>query len=311
MKIQHLVIIFSTLIIICSIILYKMIIVQLPLNNKKIVVVCTTTIIGDTIQKIAGDTIHLDILMGPGIDPHIYKPIEQDVFKISQADLILYHGLHLEARMADLFKRMNTMKPTFAVTKDIPTKLLIKVPEHEQCFDPHIWFDPTLWIYVINTITNILQLYIPKHAQLYEHNKQKFIEQVKYTYATTQKQINTININKRILITCHDAFSYFARAYNFKVISLQGINTASEASALDITSTIDTIIKNNIPTIFIESSIPIRNMQAIEQGVKAQGLSIQIGKELFSDALGDINSPEGTYLGMLTWNINSIIAGLI
>lgn len=278
--------------------------------TSKPLVVCTTTIIGDTIYQIAGDTINIEILMGPGVDPHLYKPIEQDVIKISQADIIFYNGLHLEARMGDLFEKMSSFKKTIAVSKDIPQELLIKSIGHGQFIDPHIWFDPRLWKYCIESITASLQTLSPKHYEKYQQNKIAFLNKLETTYHATYNEMLSIAPTKRILVTGHDAFSYFGQAYNCDVISLQGINTASEAGTKDVQNLINFIYNHKIPAIFVETSIPSRNIQALQQGVRARGFDVAIGDELFSDALGPISSKQGTYIGMLEYNVKAIIKGL-
>lgn len=290
--------------------LYQTIIKQTFTRQTKPYVVCTTTIIGDTIHQIAGNTIHLEILMGPGVDPHTYKPVENDLIKIVQADLIVYHGLHLEARMADLFKHLSSTKNTFPITQDIPCHLLISSNDDNSMFDPHVWFDPRLWIYAIQTMTHKLSQLIPEHAQLYQQNAQRFIHDLNALYASTKTELLEIPNQNRYLITSHDAFSYFAQAYDFNVVSLCGINTASEAGLCDVQNVIQTILQHKIPTIFVESSMPPRSMQAIQQGVIAHHHQVTIGKELYSDALGAPCSPANTYLDMLKYNIQAIKDGL-
>lgn len=289
---------------------FKVVIQQPSTQNSKLQVVCTTNIIGDAISNIAQDKVTLYMLMGPGVDPHLYKPIEQDITKIAQADIIFYNGLHLEARMADLFEHMSTMQPTIAVCKDIPEKMLIRSEEHEQYFDPHVWFDPVAWCYAIETISKTLQKYDPKHKDLYERNKQTYIHKIKQMYTNTKKELLKINKNKHFLITGHDAFEYFARAYNFDVMSLQGISTASEAGAKDIQDLANFILAHRIPAIFIETSIPPRNIQAVQQNVQSRGFQVHIGKELYSDALGTQGTPEGTYIGMMNYNTHAIVTDL-
>jgi manganese/zinc/iron transport system substrate-binding protein len=310
MRYRHLVI--SLVLILCSLfIVFSWIIFkQTTKDSTKPLVVCTTTIIGDTIKNIARDTIDLTILMGPGVDPHLYKPIEQDVLHISNAHIIFYNGLHLEARMTDLFEHLSSTKNTVAVTRDIPRDQLIQSPHLAQFVDPHVWFDPLLWIQVIETITKTLQDFLPQHEDLYETNKQTFIAKIRRTHETLIKQNFEVPQSRRILITGHDAFSYFARMYDYQVVSLQGISTISEAGTQDVQNIINVIIQNKIPTIFAESSIPTRNIQALQEGAKSRGYMVSIGEELLSDALGSPETAQGTYLGMLTWNTDSIVSGL-
>jgi manganese/zinc/iron transport system substrate-binding protein len=279
--------------------------------SNKPTIVCTTTIIADAIKNIADDTINLKILMGPGVDPHIYKPVEQDIIKISDADLIFYNGLHLEARMADIFEQMSEHKKTVAVSCNMPQGQFIYSCEFEQYPDPHVWFDPKLWIYAVHTITKHLQELAPQHFDLYEKNNNRYVEKILATYQTTKNLMLKIPQERRILITGHDAFSYFARAYDCKVISLQGISTASEAGTCDVQNLINFIVQHKIKTIFPESCIPTRSMQALMQGAESADWNVHLGHELFSDALGSPGSAQESYCGMLQWNVNSMVMGLI
>lgn len=304
-------IIFLIATLLCLINFYIFLVQQAPTDqNCNPKVLCTTTIIADTIKNIAHSTIDLKILMGPGVDPHTYRPVEQDIISITQADLIFYNGLYLEARMTDIFANLQTQKNTVAVTVDMPKNKLIYSKEFQEFPDPHVWFDPELWIFAVQTITKSLQALIPSHFNLYEKNKDEFIRKILTTYHSTQKMMLQIPPDKRTLITAHDAFSYFARAYDCKVISLQGISTASEAGTCDVQNLINFMVHHKIPTIFAESCIPTRNMQALIQGAASQNWTVKLGHELFSDALGSPETLPGTYLGMLQSNVDSIVIGL-
>lgn len=290
---------------------YFILVQQKSFISSKPLVVCTTTIIADAIKNIANDTINLKILMGPGVDPHIYKPVEQDIITMTNADIIFYNGLHLEARMADIFEQITANKATVGVTGDMPQNQLIYSSEFEQYPDPHVWFDPMLWIYAVQTITKHLQKLAPQHFDLYEKNNKNYLEKILATYQTTKNLMSKIPQERRILITGHDAFSYFARAYDCKVISLQGISTASEAGTSDVQNLIHFIVQHNIKTIFPESCIPTRSMQALIQGAKSQNCNVELGRELFSDALGSPGSMQENYCKMLEYNVESLIIGLV
>ncbi len=300
-----------TTILICLIGFYFILIQKdLVTSKNKPLVVCTTTIIADAIQNIAEDTIDLQILMGPGVDPHTYKPIEQNIITISNADIIFYNGLHLEARMADIFAQIKTRKKTISVTDNMPQNKLIYSSEFNHYPDPHVWFDPELWIYAVETICKNLQNLLPQYFDRYEQNKNNYIEKIHQTYQTTQDLMKKIPENQRFLITGHDAFSYFARAYNFKVISLQGISTASEAGTCDVQNLINFIVQHKIKTIFPESCIPKRNLLALIQGAKTSDWNVKLGHELFADALGSAGSAQENYCKMLTYNVEKIVQGL-
>ncbi|MBP9765182.1 zinc ABC transporter substrate-binding protein [Candidatus Babeliales bacterium] len=310
MKFKYLVIILCALITLVTYNVIKKVILQNQTQGKKPYVVCTTTLISDALQHIAQDTIHLDVLMGPGVDPHTYKPIEKDLIKIARAHLVVYHGLHLEARMAELFEHLNSLKPTLAVTKNIEHRYLIKADDSDTIYDPHVWFNPDLWICTLTTICSTLCSMYPEHKILYQENTQRYIQEIQKAYHDCCKQTQKIPYKNRFLITSHDAFSYFGKAFNFNVVSLQGINTACEAGMCDVNNIVQMIIKHKIPTIFVESCIPPRNMQAIQQRVATHRHTVNIGPELYSDSLGNPDSPEGTYVGMLKYNVQTIVNGL-
>jgi manganese/zinc/iron transport system substrate-binding protein len=274
-------------------------------------IICTTSIIADVVQNIGGPTIHVISLMGPGVDPHLYKPVESDVIKIALADIIFYNGLHLEAKMCDLFKELGKNQTTIAVTKDIPQTMLLKVDDYDQIYDPHVWFDINLWIYAVNTIHAVLAEKFPEHADFYAKNTQNYIAQLQELLTKTHKIMHKIPAEKRLLITGHDAFSYFGKLYDCKVIGLQGISTESSPGAYDVQKIIQLICDQNIPAIFIESSIPIKNILAVQEGVAAHGKKVNVGEELYSDALGPQNSSGATYINMILHNVQAIAQALI
>jgi manganese/zinc/iron transport system substrate-binding protein len=311
MNIKYLSIAISTLCIIAGFWLYyKINKITKEQHNKKIMIVCTTTILGDTIKQIVKDSIDIEILMQPGVDPHTYKAIEPDLLKIAQSDAIIYHGLHLEARMTDLFSHLAQQKKTYVVSECIPHENLICPDKSCQIFDPHIWLNPELWLNVIEKITTIVCELVPENNNIYIHNSNILKSKIMQTHQANKKRIEQIPLNKRILITSHDAFSYFAKCYDFKVMSLQGINTASESGIADIEHIVNFIIQHKIPTIFIESSIPAKTMLAIQERVKKSDHQVSIGQELYSDSLSGLNGVASSYIDMINYNVDAIVKGL-
>jgi len=294
--------------IVYSLLIYKL--SPLQYTKTKPYIICTTTIIADTVKNIGQDCIEVISLMGPGIDPHLYKPVESDILKISSADVIFYNGLHLEAKMADLFEQLATTQTTIAVTKDIPTDKILPIVGYDNTYDPHVWFDITLWIYTVQTVYEALVEKSPEHQSFYEKNKNEYIHKLEKTLITTQEIIQDIPQEKMILITAHDAFSYFGRLYDCKVVALQGISTESSPGAYDLQKIIQLICEHNIPAIFIESSIPIKNIMAIQEGVASCHKKVQLGGELYSDALGPKNSSGATYIDMIMHNVTTITYAL-
>ncbi len=273
-------------------------------------VVSTIGMIHDVVINIGGDKVNSVSLMGPGVDPHLYKASAGDVKLLSEANLILYNGLHLEAKMIEIFEKMASNTQTMAVTKSIPKDKLLSSADYEGFHDPHVWFDVSLWIYAAKEITKGLIAIDPDNQSFYKANETAYIKKLQDLDIWVSKQIQSISEEKRLLVTAHDAFGYFGKAYQCKVVGLQGISTASEAGTRDIQNVTNIIIEHNIPTIFIESSVPIRHIKALQAAVRAKKRDVQIGHELFTDAMGDPNTMEGTYIGMIKHNVNSIRQGL-
>lgn len=309
MKFKSIVFIFLTLITI----IYAILIYQISLlthTKTKPYIVCTTTIIHDTVQNICKDTVELVALMGPGIDPHLYKPVESDIFKIASADIIFYNGLHLEAKMGEIFEILAKHQTTIAVTKDIPTNLLLPVAGYQTIYDPHVWFDISLWMHAVEAIYQALIVKIPEHTDLYRQNKINYLQKLETALQQSQQMMSIIPIEKRVLITAHDAFSYFGRLYACKVVALQGISTESTPGAYDLQEIIRLIYTQKIPAIFIESSIPIKNILAIQEGVAAYDYHVNLGEQLYSDALGCKGSTGETYIDMIMHNMQTIVSAL-
>lgn len=270
-------------------------------TSNTINVVCTTSIIADTVRAIGGEHITVTCLMGPGIDPHLYRARERDVHTLATADIIFYHGLHLEGKMAHVLSNMHNYTTTVAVTDAVPQKFLITPPESGNQYDPHIWFDAALWIYVAEHIGNTLATYDPAHAAEYTERTQQYREKLKELDATIKKKIARIAPHKRIIVTAHDAFAYFGKAYGCTVVGLQGISTESEAGVADITQLVDYVITHRISVVFAESALSPKALQALCNACAARGWKVELGPTLYTDALGDNNSPAPTYLDMMEY----------
>ena len=273
----------------------------------KLHIVATTSMIADTAREVGGDTVRVEALMGPGIDPHLYKATAGDLAKISEADLILYNGLHLEARMGEVFEQTGKNgKKTVAVTKDIPQDKLIPLKESPGHYDPHVWMDLTLWTTVANTIADTLIEEMPDKKATIKTNLDYFVGKLRMLHANVDIALSQIPQDKRVLITAHDAFEYWGRLHNFEVRGLQGVSTASEAGARDVQELANFIAERKIPAIFVESSVPRRNVEALQEAVKAKGFSVHIGRPLYSDSVGDYGTAEGSYIGMIRFNAGII-----
>ena len=285
---------------------------KLEIQGRPIRIVTTIGMIADLAKNIGGEMVEVTSLMGTGVDPHLYKASAGDVTLISEADLILYNGLHLEAGMSGVLERLSDQKPNqvLAVTKNIDRSKLTAPPEFAGAYDPHVWFDVTLWKDVAETIHNALVLLMPSAEAHFQSLAKKYILQLEALHIYVQEKATQIEPSKRVLVTAHDAFGYFGQAYEFEVHGLQGISTATEAGTADVRKLAQFIADRKIPAIFVESSVPRQSIEAVQAAVRARGFEVQIGGELFSDAMGNPNTKEGTYIGMVQHNIDTISDGL-
>jgi manganese/zinc/iron transport system substrate-binding protein len=274
-------------------------------------VVATVGMITDAVQRIGGARVQVEGLMGPGVDPHLYKASEGDLRRLERADVIFYGGLHLEAKMADVLERIGDQRVTQAVTDPIPRERLLTSPQFKDSHDPHVWFDVRLWMLAVGQVRDTLAEVDPGHAGLYGRNAAAYLAELDRLDAYVRGRARTVPPRLRVLVTAHDAFNYFGRAYGFEVRGLQGISTASEAGAGDVHDLARFIAARRIPAIFVESSVSPRTIQAVSEAVRARGFEVQIGGSLFSDAMGNPGTPEGTYVGMVRHNIDTIVEGLL
>ncbi len=275
-------------------------------SKNKINVVTTIGMIHDLVENIAQNRVNLSGLMGPGIDPHLYKATEGDVNTLTKADVIFYNGLHLESKMGEIFKKMKRNKITVAVSEQIDSRFYIKSKEFQGNPDPHIWFNVELWIKAANAVKETFVKIDPAHKDFYSQNAKNYNKQLIDLHKYVKKQAELIPQDNKVIITAHDAFNYFGQAYGFKVIGIQGISTATEAGIADIKEIASFIVKNKIPAIFIETSVSPKTMKALQEAVSAQNYNVKIGGQLFSDAMGPKGSNTGNYIGMVKHNINTI-----
>jgi manganese/zinc/iron transport system substrate-binding protein len=273
--------------------------------SQKLVVVATTSMIADAVAIIGAEHIHIEALMGPGVDPHLYRAKESDVHRISQADVVLYNGLHLEGRMASILETIGGIALANVLEKDE-----ILASDFDDVFDPHVWHSVPLWRNMVACIRDVLVQRDPIHAKYYIDNAAAYDAQLEALHYYILEAIKKISEKQRILVTAHDAFGYFGKTYGFHVVGLQGMSTDAQISVQDVRQLVDYIVNNKISAMFLESSIPERNVQAVRDAVAARGWHIAIGPELYSDALGDVSSPAGTYIGMMKCNVDSLVQAL-
>ena len=279
-------------------------------NEGKIKATSTIGMIGDVVSNIGGDHIESISLMKPGIDPHVYKATQGDISKLDEADIIFYNGLHLEGQMIEIFEQMEKNKPTVAVTKNVSTDALLAGDGEATEYDPHLWFNVQYWIKTAEVIRDELIKLDEENKEDYEKNAEEYIAKMEELDRYVKDQIATIPQQNRVLVTAHDAFGYFGDAYGIEVMGLQGISTQSEVGSKDVSELRDFLVENKIKAVFVESSVPKNTIEAVIEGAKQMGHEVTIGGELFSDAMGDAGTEEGTYLGMVRHNVDTIVKAL-
>lgn len=281
---------------------------QGDIATRPVIAVATTGMIGDLVANVGGERVQVTNLMGPGVDPHLYKASEGDVGRLTGADIIFYNGLHLEGKMAEVLERMGSRVPTVAVAEVLDEEHLLTPSEFKGAHDPHVWFDVSQWIDIAAGIRDRLAELDPEHTSTYRSNAAAYIEKLELLHSEVIRKAELIPVEQRFLVTAHDAFNYFGRAYGFEVRGLQGISTATEAGTADVQDLVAFIVEKRIPALFIESSVPVRTIEAVQSAVRARGFDVSIGGELFSDAMGTPGTLEGAYLGMVTHNIDTIVS---
>jgi manganese/zinc/iron transport system substrate-binding protein len=279
-------------------------------QDGPIEVVATIGQIADVARIVGGEQVQVTGLMGPGVDPHLYVATEGDVERLQNAEIIFYNGLFLEAQMAEIFEQLASRKTVTAVAESIDERLLLPSTTYDDEFDPHIWFDITLWMKAVEAVRDTYIAHDPANAANYKANAEAYLQELEELHNYVSEQSQRVPQSQRVLVTAHDAFSYFGKAYGFEVRGLQGISTAAEASTADVRNLSNFIVERQIPAIFIESSVPVRNVEALQAAVAANGFQVTIGGELFSDAMGAEETPEGTYIGMVRHNIDTIVSAL-
>lgn len=280
--------------------------------DDRLRVVATTNVVGDLVREIGGDEVALTTLMGPGIDPHQYNASEGDIQRMAQADWVLYNGLHLEGRMTDLFPEMSQrgVATTALAEAAVPDSLLIPSAEFASSYDPHVWFDVSLWRKAALHVGKRLADLDPDHADTYQRRAAEYAERLDELDTYARDQIAQIPEERRVLITSHDAFRYMGRAYDLDVRGLQGISTASEAGTADVQALAQFVADRRIPTLFAETSVSERGLRAVQEAVRARGFAVNISDALYGDALGDAGTPTGSYEGAVRHNMETIVSGL-
>jgi manganese/zinc/iron transport system substrate-binding protein len=279
-------------------------------NAEPLDVVATTGMIADAAREVGGDRVEVTALMGPGIDPHSYRQTRSDIVAASRADLVLWHGLYLEAQLEEFLLKLGERNAVVAVAEDLPRNLLIGHDDYADKHDPHVWMNPNLWSRVVLTVRDALIEADPDNAATYEANAEAYLEALGALANYAMAVLSSVPPESRVLVTAHDAFNYFGSTYGFEVVGIQGISTESEAGLARIRELVDLLVERDIGAVFVETTVSDRNMRALVEGAAARGHEVVIGGELYSDAMGDPGTYEGTYIGMIDHNATTIANAL-
>jgi manganese/zinc/iron transport system substrate-binding protein len=268
-------------------------------------IVTTTGMVADLARRVGGGLVEVEELMGPGVDPHLYQPKASDHRKLDEAALVLYNGLHLEGNMVE---KLEHLKNARAISKDMPKDRLLIDSDQP---DPHVWFDVSLWTHALDTTEKAMVEAFPTHAETFRKNAAAYRQELAELHEEVQRDLAKIPKSQRVLVTAHDAFRYFGRAYDVDVIGLQGVSTADDAGLKEVGRIVDRVVKDKIKTIFSESSVSDDGVQKVVERCKAQGHDVKLADgKLFSDAMDRPGTPGGTYPGMVRHNVKLMIDGL-
>jgi manganese/zinc/iron transport system substrate-binding protein len=273
-------------------------------------VVATTGMIADAARQVGGDLVEVTALMGPGVDPHSYRQTRTDIVAAARADLVLWNGLYLEAQLEEFLLELGETRAVVPVAEAVPLEDRIGSEDYADRFDPHVWMDPTLWSRVVLAVRDAMIEAHPEGAEVFTANAAAHLEDLSELSDYARTVLASVPAERRMLVTAHDAFNYFGAAYGFEVVGIQGLSTESEAGLQRIAELVDLLVDREIGAVFVESSVSDRNIRALIEGAAAQGHTVTIGGELFSDAMGAPGTYEGTYLGMIDHNMTVIARAL-
>ena len=279
-------------------------------ETARLSIVATTGMIADAARQIGGDLVEVRALMGPGVDPHAYRQTRTDIVAMTRADLVLWHGLYLEAQMEDFFGDLAARTQVVAVAEALPKDRLIGHEDYEGRYDPHVWMDPELWALVVAETRDTLIELRPDAADTFTANAAAHLADIARLGTYSAAALDSVPDASRVLISAHDAFGYFGQAYGFEVLGIQGISTESEAGLARISELVDLLVDRQIGAVFVESSVSDRNVRALIEGAAAKGHEVRIGGELYSDAMGPDGTYEGTWIGMIDHNVTTLTAAL-
>lgn len=278
--------------------------------EARLQVVATTGMVADVVREVGGESVEVKGLMGPGVDPHLYRQTRSDITALSRADAVFWNGLYLEAQLEEFLNRLAERRSVYAVAENLPERLRLADEEYQDQSDPHVWMDPGRWRYAVEAVREALVELSPDQKQAFNKRADAYLAELEKLDVYAREVLNSVPEAKRVLVTAHDAFGYFGDAYDFEVLGIQGFSTESEAGLSRIESLVDLLVERQISAIFVESSVSDRNVRALIEGAAARGHEVRIGGELYSDAMGPAGRYEGTWLGMIDHNVSVIARAL-
>ncbi len=276
--------------------------------NQKEYVVCTTNIIADVVKVVLPRDIKVISLMGEGVDPHLYKAGQKDLEYLQQAKVIVENGLHLEGKMAEVLIKLQRYKTVVRMSDGVDEAKLIKISD--DIYDPHIWFDVQLWSNSVAHMAKEMTKVYPERSEEIRSNQKRFAARLESLNAVVKETMGNVDVNQRVLVTAHDAFSYFGKAYDTEVRGLQGISTQSEFGLKDVSDLVNYLVDRKIPAVFVETSVSEKSIRAVVEGCEKRGHQVNIGGKLYSDALGGKNEEGNTYINMVSTNVETIANAL-
>lgn len=279
-------------------------------KNSTKSVVCTTSMIGDMVENLVTPDFKVTTLMGPGVDPHLYKPTNNDIQALSKADIIVLNGLHLEGKMQEILEKLEGTKTIITIADGIEKHKLRSTSEFDGNYDPHIWFDASIWADCAAYTATELAKSVPEAKESLKKNSELTQQEYIILHEKIKTLINTIPENSKVLVTAHDAFSYFSLAYGIEVKALQGVSTSAEFGIKDVLELAEFLTSHNIKSVFVETSVSNKSLEKVLETCANKGHTVKIAGELFTDALGEKGTPEGTYAGMMEHNLNTIVENL-
>jgi manganese/zinc/iron transport system substrate-binding protein len=279
-------------------------------SEGELQVTTTTTMVTDLVREVGGSKVEVTGLMGPGVDPHLYRASQRDVLALSEADAVFYNGLFLEGQMVEIMEKVDRQKPAVAVTEDIPREELLASEDYDDQYDPHVWFNVGMWRTSVGPVVETLSELDPENAGYYERRGAAYERELAELDREVEREISSIPEDRRVLVTAHDAFRYFGREYGMEVRGLQGISTEAEAGTGDVSGLADYLAEEEIPAIFVESSVSPRSIRATQAATEARGWEVEVGGELYADAMDEPGTRAGSYTGMIRENVDTITEAL-